>query len=177
MEKAQTISASAGIKLSYTGPNTPILGLAYEEKLERAIYNLLSNALKFSPDGSTINAKLTKNEDTASFTISNTNIEPVDANSFWYRYRRTPAIEDSRFGLGLGMTLISAVTAAHNGTVLVDHPTPSETRVTMTIAIVKDTSGAVRSPVMRIGDYAGGRDKGLLELSEVLSSDAYLNIN
>ena len=177
MEKAQTISQNVGISLCYTAPNGPILGMANAEKMERAVYNLLSNALKFSPAGSTIEAKLIKSGNHASFIISNQNPEPVDDNSFWSRYRREPAIEDNRFGLGLGMTLISSIASAHGGTVLVDHPTPLETRVTMTVAIVKNNSGTVSSPVFRIGDYAGGRDKGLLELSEILPSDSYQKIN
>ncbi len=75
------------------------------------------------------------------------------------------------------MTLVSSVATAHGGTVLVDHPSDTQTRVTMTIAIKKDNGTTIRSNVLRIGDYAGGRDKGLLEFAEVLTSDAYKNIN
>lgn len=173
MEKAQTLSESAGVDLSYVGPNAPILGLANEEKLGRAIYNLLSNALKFSPQGSTVETRLTQSGTMAIFTICNINIVPADDQSFWNRYRRAPAVEDHRYGLGLGMTLVSAVASAHGGTVLIDHPDPYQTRITMTIAIVKDNSGAVRSPILRISDYAGGWDKGLMELSEILPTNAY----
>lgn len=177
VEKAQTISAATGITLSYSGPDIAVIGLANAEKLERAIYNLLSNALKFSPSGSTVEIKVTRNGNLLSVTVCNPTIEPMEAHSFWKQYRREPAIEDSRCGLGLGMTLVSAVASAHGGTVLIDHPTPQETRVTMTIAIVKDSSDIVRSPVLHIGDYAGGRDKGLLEFAEILPTDSYERIN
>lgn len=177
VEKVQAVSADTGLSISFTGPDSQIFGLASEEKLERAIYNLLSNALKFSPRGSTIDVKLTKNGNLLSFTVCNRNLDSSNDHSFWNQYRREPSIEDSRFGLGLGMTLVSAVASSHGGTVLVDHPTPEETRVTMTILVNKDNSGAVRSPAFRIGDYAGGRDKGLLELAEILSTDSYKNIN
>lgn len=177
MEKAQAVSADAGLAIRYCGPDSPIFGLASEEKLERAIFNLLSNAIKFSPTGSTIDAKLTKSGNVLTFTICNPNLDSTQEHSFWKQYRREPAIEDSRFGLGLGMTLVSAVASAHGGTVLVDSPNPGETRVTMTITVKKDNSGIVRSPAFRIGDYAGGRDKGLLELAEILPTDAYKKIN
>lgn len=177
IEKAQTFAANTGIQISYTGPNHSVFGLANSEKLERAVYNLLSNALKFSPAGSTVDVKLTRSGNLLSLTVCNFNTEPVDDHSFWSRYRREPAIEDSRYGLGLGMTLISATASAHGGTVLVDHPSPNETRVTMTLAIVNGQANAVSSPVIRIGDYAGGRDKALLELSEILPTDSYENIN
>lgn len=176
-EKARTMSESTGISISYHGLNTAVFGLANAEKLERAVFNLLSNALKFSPEGSDIDMALTKNGKFLSLAVCNTNSEIVKDHSFWNRYRREPFIEDGRFGLGLGTTLVSGVASAHGGTVLVDHPSQAETRVTMTIAIIKDRSGVVRSPQMGIGDYAGGRDKSLLEFAEVLSSDSYKKIN
>ena len=176
IEKAQTAFESTGIKLVYIEPETPILSLANSEKLERAAYNLLSNAVKFSPAGSTVEIKLSTGSNYISFTVCNICDEPVQERHFWNRYRRIPAIEDSRHGLGLGMTLIGAVATAHGGTVLIDHPDSQSTRVTMTIAIAKDNSDTVRSPVMRIGDYAGGRDKALLEFADLLPSDAYDNI-
>ncbi len=177
MEKIQTVSESAQRKLSYNGPDFAIFGLADDEKLGRAIYNLISNALKFSPEDSTVEVNLSQNRNMLTFTVCNTNLEPVEDFTFWSRYTRHPSIEDGRFGLGLGMTLISSVACAHGGTVLVDHPTPEETRITMTIAITKDDTGILRSPVFRIGDYAGGRDKELLELSETLPTDSYKKIN
>lgn len=173
IEKAQAISECTGIKLAYTEPKTPVFGSANSEKLERAVYNLLSNALKFSPAGSTVEAKLSSTGSRLSFTVCNQCAEPVQEQRFWNRYRREPAIEDSRHGLGLGLTLIGAVATAHGGTVLIDHPDNQSIRVTMTIAIADDNTGTLRSPVMRIGDYAGGRDKALLEFAELLPTDAY----
>lgn len=177
IEKIQTVSESTKKKVAYTGFNSVIIGLINEEQIGRAVYNLLANALKFSPAESTIEANLTKSGNSLSFTVRNATEEPVTDYAFWNRYHRKPSIEDAGYGLGLGMTLISSVACAHGGTVLIDHPTPTETRITMTIPIVKSESNDVRSPVFRIGDYAGGWDKGLLELSEILPADSYENIN
>ena len=175
IEKAQTVSESTGIQIAYTEPGSPVLGLANAEKLERAAYNILSNALKFSPVGSTVDVKLSATGNRLSFTVCNPCQEPVQEHNFWNRYQREPVIEDSRHGLGLGMTLIGAVAAAHGGTVLVDHPNDASTRVTLTIAIEKGSDDIVRSPILRIGDYAGGRDKALLEFADLLPTDAYDN--
>jgi len=176
IEKAQVISENAGVQLTYAEPQTVVLCLANPEKLERAVYNILSNALKFSPAGSTVEAKLSLVGKQISFTVCNPCTEPVQECAFWNRYRREPTIEDNRRGLGLGMTLIGAVATAHGGTVLIDHPDRQKTRVTMTIALQKDEGTAVRSPILQIGDYAGGRDKALLEFADLLSTDAYDNV-
>lgn len=177
IEKIQTASEGAQKKITYTGLDSAVIGLANEEGIGRAIYNLLSNALKFSPEGSSIDTKLTKSGNSLSFTVCNTISEPVSDYAFWRRYHRMPSIENEHLGLGLGMTFISSVACAHGGTVLIDHPSPTQVRVAMTIPIVKSESTDLRSPVFRIGDYAGGWDKGLLELSEILPAEAYENIN
>ena len=177
MEKAQRFFTDTGIKLSYNGPTGSVFGAVNPEKIERAVYNLLSNAAKFSQEGSTVTASLTAKDDRLTFTLCNTNAEDIPVHGLWQQYRREPSIEDPRHGLGLGMTLASAVAAFHGGTILVDNPAANQTRITLTIPIVKGNGDNVRSPILRVGDYAGGRDRGLIELSEVLPTESYRNIN
>lgn len=177
MEKAQSVSERTGRTICYSGLNVSVFSLANAEKLERAVYNLLSNAINFSPVGSTIEAKLTKTGNCLSFTLCNPSGEPEKCRDFWKCYRREPAIEDGRYGLGLGITLVNAVAASHGGTVLMDHPEVGQTRVTMTLPIVNEPGTTVRSRIIQIGDYAGGWDKALLELSQLLPADSYENIN
>ena len=177
MENVQTLSENTGICVSYGGISEPVFGLANSDKLERAIYNLMSNALKFSDDGGTVHAKLTRHGEQLSLTVCNTHSQEPGDRNYWNRYRRKPSIEDTRYGLGLGMTLVGAVASSHGGTVLVDHPTDTQTRVTFTVTIRKDNKNTVRSNILRIGDYAGGRDKGLLEFSEILPPGSYEKIN
>ena len=88
------------------------------------------------------------------------------------RYQRQPGIEDGRFGIGLGMVLIRSAATIHGGTVLVDQPQGGGTRITMTIAIRSNSSGNLRSNVLRV-DYSGERDHGLMELSETLPAFLY----
>ena len=70
------------------------------------------------------------------------------------------------------MVLIRSAATHHGGTVLVDRPSGAGTRITMTLAIRKSDDSQLRSPICKI-DYAGGRDRTLIELSECLPPDAY----
>ena len=173
-EKAQALTEKTGLTLRYRGPSGEIPGLADGQQRERAVLNILSNAIKFTPKGGCIDAMLTRQGQMLrlSITDSGSGIAESILRNVFCRYLRQPGIEDSRHGLGLGMVLIRSAAANHGGTVLIDQPDGKGTRVTMTLAIRQSTETTLRSPVMRI-DYTGERDHGLVELSDSLPLAAY----
>ena len=168
-DKSQSLIAHTGIRLTYQGLDEPIFCLADREQIERAVLNILSNAIKFTPKDGVIEASLTRKGRMLRLSVqdSGTGIsEDVRANVF-QRYLRQLTIEDSRFGLGLGMVLIRSAAAHHGGTVLIDQPQGKGTRITMTLCIRQNPDTVLRSPLVRV-DYAGGYDHALLELAEFL---------
>ena len=166
--------AHTGITLRFSGLNEPVYGLMDHGKLERAVHNILSNAVKFTPEGGTIDARLTRKDNMLHLTVedSGTGIHKSIRGSIYERYRREPALEDSRHGIGLGMVLIRSAATAHGGTVLLEQPEGRGSRLTMTIAIRQSKTATVRSPMFE-GDYAGGMDHRLLELSGCLPAQLY----
>ena len=177
-EKAQSLVSHAGITLTYEGIPDAIYSLADAEQLERAVLNILSNAIKFTPKGGTIDAKLTRRGRMLQLSVqdSGSGIGDSILSSVFNRYLRQPAIEDSRFGIGLGMVLIRSAAANHGGAVLIDQPEGQGTRVTMTMAIRQDTGNVLRSNILHV-DYAGERDHGLIELAESLPASLYETLN
>lgn len=172
--KAATLVERSGIRLEYTGINESVYGLANGELLERAVLNIISNALKFTPQGGRIQAKLHRRGNKLYLSIldSGCGIAESTRSNLFSRYAREPGVEDGRFGIGLGFVMIRSAAQQHGGTVLVDHPSDTGTRVTMTLAIRPGSADQVRTPILKV-DYAGERDHGLLELSDVLPSDFY----
>ena len=173
-EKAEALVSHTGITLSYEGLDQPVYGLANREQLERAVLNILSNAVKFTPKGGTVAAKLTRSGRMLrlSVTDSGSGIAQSVRSSVFSRYLRQPTLEDSRYGIGLGMVLIRTAAAHHGGAVLIDQPEGKGTRITMTISIRQSEQATLRSNVLRV-DYAGERDHGLIELSECLPTELY----
>ena len=173
MEAIGTYLSECAITLDYSGLSERVIGLCDREMLERAIYNLVSNASKFMMPESTLEARLTLNKNTLTFSVYNRDANKIHTSPF-SRYLREPCIEDSRNGIGLGMELIRAAAAVHNGTVLVDYPEEGGTRVSMTLSVRSRSETTVRSSViLPTSNYAGDRDRNLLELSEVLPIDSY----
>lgn len=172
-ERAVSHVANAGMTLHFQNEAGSVLSLADEQLLERAVWNILSNAIKFSPKGSALHAHLGRRGRTLILSITDPGsgiAESLQGNLF-RRYLRQPGIEDGRFGLGLGMVLIRSAAARHGGTVLIDQPKDSGTRITLTLPIRQDTS-MLRSPVLRV-DYTGEQDHGLVELADCLPLKAY----
>lgn len=173
-EKAAAFSESAGITVDFEPLKEPVYTLVDPEQLERAALNILSNAMKFAPADSRIQASLIRRGRFLRLTIRDHGCGIADdiRSSLFSRYLRHGGIEDSRFGLGLGLVLVQSAAAAHGGTILVDHPAQGGTRVTMTLAIRQNGDPQLRSPVL-VPDYAGSRDHTLLELSDCLPSQLY----
>ena len=162
------------IHLHYASLREPVFCLVDSEKLERAIHNILSNALKFTPAGSTIEAKLTRRNHMLYLTVQNSSADVAGLSpaSFYRQYQRQPGLDDSRFGIGLGMVLIHGAAAAHGGTVLLEQTPQGGTKITMSIALRQRTDSNVRESILRV-DYAGERDHRLLELSDSLPASLY----
>ena len=172
-QKAQTLLEDGSIRLQYEGMAETVFTLADRDQLERAILNMISNAAKFAPKGSVVTARSEVHGKLVRISVENMG-ESIPAHirsSIFHRYQREPSVEDSRYGLGLGMTLIRSVAAIHGGTVLIDQH--KGTRVTMTVAIRKFVPGGLRSPVLKFSNYSGGRDSTLVELADTLSPSNY----
>ena len=176
--RAQELVQHTGISLHFTNLPGTIYCLTDADKLERAVYNIISNALKFTPKGGTITANLVRKANKLLLSVqdSGSGIPSGLLSSIYSRFQREPAIEDTRFGIGLGMVLIRSTAAIHGGTVLIDQPTGEGTRITMTLQIRNSSEITLSSPRIKI-DYAGERDHGLIELSESLPYSLYRKEN
>ena len=173
-QQAQELCKHSGVFLEFSVPNETILCSIDEPLLERGIYNMLSNAIKFSPKGSVIHAELVHRENRVYISIKDQGSGIPDSilSSVFRRYQRQPALEDDRFGLGLGLVLVRCAARIHGGTVLVDQPDGTGTRITISFPIRQSSSALLRSEVSRV-DYAGGWGHGLLELSDVMPAELY----
>lgn len=171
--RASALTEHTGVLLHYTGCPESIYTLLDAQKLERMVFNILSNAIKFTPAGGHIEAKLVHRGKKLYLSISDSGsgIEEAMKGNLFSRYLREPGLEDSRHGLGLGMVLVRSTAALHGGTVLVDHPNNAGTRITVSFSI-RQGDATLRSPRLQI-DYAGERDHGLIELSDVLPAKLY----
>ena len=173
LEKASGLLSHTGLQLQSTLPQESIYTLVDRQQLERAVYNLLSNAAKFGIASDVIQVQLTRRAQKLYLSVQNSGT-PSAPGSFYDRFLREPSLEDPSHGIGLGMVLIRSFAANHDGAVLIDQPDSGNTRVTMSMSVCHSKGDLVRSPILRI-DYAGETDHGLLEFSDILPAELYKN--
>lgn len=174
LDHASDLCQSAGAALSFENHPAAVYTLVDYQRLERAIYNLLSNALKHTAPGGVITVRLKRRGGAVYLSVEDpgNGADPALSPGTLSRFLREPSLEDSRSGLGLGLPLVRAAALAHHGTLLLDQTKNGGVRATLSLPIRQD-SGTLRSPIVRI-DYAGERDHGLIELSESLPPEWYL---
>ena len=174
-QKISDLTARKGVTLVCSTPDERIMTELDVEKLERAVYNMVSNALKVTPEGGTIEARLSCVNRRLHLSVRDfgPGIAPEIMGTLYTRYLRQPALDEGDEGVGLGMTLIRATAVAHGGAVLIDHPDQVGTRVTMTLSIRDTREAILRSNIMTV-DYAGEQDHGLVEFADVLPLDAFI---
>lgn len=177
-ERLTVMTGHADIELRFSNLNDTLYCLIDTEKLERAIYNIVSNAMKFTPKGGNIEAQLIRRENRLYLTIqdSGTGIPENQRGNVYSRFLRQPGLDDSRQGIGLGMVLIRSAATVHGGTILIEQPKGQGLRLTMTMEIRQNRDGLIRSPGLQV-DYAGEWDHSLIELSESLPASVYTEQN
>lgn len=171
-DKAAALLSQAGSEIIFRNLTENLYCLLDTEKLERGIYNILSNAVKASPKGCPIYASLTKHGKLLRLTVENTGTISEEAmRNVYSRYSREPSYLDGDAGIGVGMALVQQAARVHNGTVLLvkDNDT---IRTTLTISLAEPARLTVRSPILTV-DYSGERDHARIELSDVLPSFLY----
>ncbi|MFL1545899.1 CHASE2 domain-containing protein [Pseudomonas sp. O39] len=89
---------------------------ADQSLLTRALFNMLENAIKYSPSGTTVTLSHSSTQGWLECSISDQGpgIAPEDLPELFSQYRRFDSAQGSE-GLGLGLTMVKAVVERHGG--------------------------------------------------------------
>lgn len=177
VEKLQAKTLDRQRTFTFVGFKKPVFTMIDAYAFERAFYNLISNAVKFSPESGTIRIKLSTSGNRLYLTVENSCILPsVQATQIFERYLREPGLEEDRYGIGLGISVVRNVASAHHGTLLITRKEPNTFVCVMSIAIREKPFDTLNSP-LKIGiSEAGGMDISYIELSDILSNEQYETI-
>ncbi len=104
-------------------PDEPVLVTGDSQRLHQVVTNLLSNARQHTPSGTTVTVAAAVADDGVRIVVHDDGPglpEGLDANAFERFSRGDTSRTRASGGAGLGLSLVSAITQAHGGTVRVE---------------------------------------------------------
>jgi signal transduction histidine kinase len=110
------------LKLTIAGDMPPIAADA--DRLRQVLLNILTNSLKFTDAGGSIDVRVGGANGRARLRIRDTGrgIAPEVLPHVFERFRQGYAADAGRHGLGLGLTIARAIVELHGGTIAMESP-------------------------------------------------------
>jgi len=96
-------------------------------RIMQLIENLVSNAVKYSPDGGDVMVRIWRQQGEAHLTVSDEGIglTPSDVPILFNRFQRGTNVDDRRFaGMGLGLFICRGIVEQHGGLIEATSPGP-----------------------------------------------------
>jgi signal transduction histidine kinase len=90
-----------------------------ERKVKQVLLNLISNALKFTPEGGQIDIAARLHDDRAEVSVADTGIGPADQDTVFEEFRQVGTADKKAEGTGLGLTLSRKFIELHGGRIWV----------------------------------------------------------
>jgi signal transduction histidine kinase len=123
-ETAGMLGESVGVAEVHTLPDAPVRLAVDPHRIREMLLNIVTNAIKYTPQGGTVALRLEEDEEAVIFSVRDTGIGmaagdlPHIFERFW---RADPARSRTgdRPGVGLGLAITKWIVEAHGGTIAV----------------------------------------------------------
>src|SRR5262249_20613540 len=115
---------------------------ADERKVKQVLLNLLSNALKFTPEGGRIDVRATVSEGLMEVSVTDTGvgIAPEDQEAVFEEFRQVGTAEKKVEGTGLGLALSRKFIELHGGRIWVKSELGHGSTFTFTLPVRREPS-------------------------------------
>lgn len=118
---------------------------ADKEKIEICLFNLLSNAFKYTPNGGTIQFIVQQNQQTLTVTVIDTGkgIDPSVGNRIFENFYQVNENGNTAKGFGIGLHLVKQISEQHHGNVMYTSTPGKGSAFVLEIPIGCDKEGAI----------------------------------
>ncbi len=160
IEAARSAIDARGLALALEIPREPVFVEADPTRLEQVLWNLLSNAAKYTDPGGTIRLTAAREGDDAVVRLADTGIgiEPAMLAQVFEMFVQAREVAGrSDGGLGLGLSLVKTLVELHGGRVEASAPRSAGAGSTFTVQLPAAAAPADESPsVTDTNEPAGG---------------------
>ncbi|MCP4133125.1 MAG: response regulator [bacterium] len=126
------------LQISFRDTTEGILAWIDRDLLDRALYNLISNAMKFTPPGGDITLTLEREKESFSIIVEDTGIGiPEDKlDAIFERFTQVDSSLSRKYdGTGIGLSLTKEIVDLHNGMITVESTQGKGSKFTITLPI------------------------------------------
>ena len=143
-------AAGCRLVIDIPGPIDPVL--AESAKLEQVMFNLIGNALKYSPEGGDIKIAVRRLKEKAMVSVTDhgIGIPPEQLPFIFEKYHRGGKSEGGVRGAGLGLFVTKSIIEAHGGRIWAESTEGKGTSVIFTIPLMPEAGQP--PPARAIGD-------------------------
>jgi GAF domain-containing protein len=129
-----------GIALGHTLDSSLGMVRADERKVKQVLLNLLSNALKFTPEGGRVDVRAGLRDDFAEVSVADTGvgIAPEDQEAVFEEFRQVGAADKKVEGTGLGLALSRKFVELHGGRIWVTSKVGAGSTFTFTLPVRRE---------------------------------------
>ena len=174
-EKAGDLAPLLGLELRFVCTMERHICAVAPDALEQAVYQLLSNAFKFTPAGGTVTVELQVKKKLVLLSVTDTGrgIPEERLPTLFDRYLHGGQPDPLSHGLGLGLPLCRRVAEGHGGTLMARSRIGEGSQFTLSLPD-QQVGGGVSD--IRF-DYTGGFNRTLMNLADALPVKAFLRNN
>lgn len=175
VETARPLAAEKNIKLSLTTRAEICDGFGDLNRLYQIVGNLLTNAVKFTPDGGEINVNLKSVGNSVEISVSDSGIgiEPKLLPYIFERFRQADGSTRRKYGgLGLGLSIVKSLVEMHGGTITAESEGENRgSTFTVKIPLSAGLHEHDENPQKTIKDENEAAAGGILENTKIIIVD------
>ena len=169
--QGQVLAELMDLRLVFTCRDRAHVIAANRELLERLFWNLVSNAMKFTPPGGTIEVSLRTGPECVLLCVKDSGSGiPQDKQAQLFDRWQHSHMDLPAHGLGLGLPLCRRIAQGHGGSLVVSSREGQGTTVTVRLPDRRSGVTLVRDMPFH---YAGGFNPTLVELADALPYQAF----
>ena len=170
--QATSIARETGVNMEFVCPERYVIAAVNRYYLERLMWNLLSNALKFTPKGGTVTVTLETKGGLVLLRVRDTGcgIPAERMAALFALWTDSSWMDRPSYGMGLGLPICRRIVEGHGGRLLLESSEGQGTLVTAALPHIRRGGGQVRDKQY---DYAGGFSHVMMELSDALPYQAF----
>ncbi len=169
VEDVAALASARKISLAKELPKEPIEIYAAESRIEQVIINLLTNSIKYTPEGGHVRVKLSKDDDGVRIEVSDDGIgvDPTKLDVIFERFLQLGKDKTTTPGIGLGLAICKEIVGLHQGRIWAESEGVGRgSRFTFTLPLDLQTK-TLRKPTVLAVD----NDASILELLGIVLKD------